>query len=343
MELWNNPEKLESFEAFDYQEYLRNQRIHWLFKVTGASSLEVISDSYGPSAFLGRIDDLRNQLGEQIEGLFPDWQAGYMKGLLIGLADELEPDKYAQFTQLGLTHILAISGTHVAINVGLIFGLLRLLRITRETALVIVFWFVPVYVLITGFSPSVIRSGMMTMLGLYLIRRGLLKDGMNVLSAAAIMMLIWEPYYMLNVSFQLSFAVTAGLIIFVPLLMPYFNWLPSKIRGAVAISVAAQIVSFPVTIYYFNQFSLLSSAANLIVVPIISIIVLPIGTAALLIGLLWKPLGQLAAYPAIWLNKATFILTEWLSNYAVYDILEIAVFVVDIGFLHHGLFYTSLA
>ncbi len=309
------PGTATNFGGFDYRNYLRNQRIHWLLKTKGAAGITVEPQAnITYAALLGKIDSLREGLGNRVGTLFPGWQAGYMKGLIIGLADELEPEKYAQFTNLGLTHILAISGSHVAINVGLLFALLRLCRVTRETSLLIVLGFVPVYVLLTGFSPSVIRSGIMTMLGLYLMRKGLLKDGLNVLSAAALIMLLWDPYYLLNVSFQLSFAVTAGLILFVPLLSPYVRWLPQRLRGAVAITVAAQLVSFPVTIYYFNQFSLLSLAANMVIVPLVSLVALPLGTAALLISGIWVPLGQGIAYPVRLINSLSFISTEWLND-----------------------------
>ncbi|MFD1177735.1 ComEC/Rec2 family competence protein [Paenibacillus puldeungensis] len=308
------PQTARNFGGFDYRKYLHYQRIHWLIKSAGSEAVTVLPGKWGASRFLGTVDTLRVSLGERLERLFPDWQAGYMKGLIIGLQDELEPAKYAQFTQLGLTHILAISGSHVAINVGIIFGLLRLLRVSRETALLVVLIFVPAYVLLTGFSPSVIRSGIMTMLGIYLLRRGLMKDSINVLSAAALLMLLWEPYFLLNVSFQLSFAVTAGLIIFVPLIRPYFNGLPAKVSGTLAITLAAQIVSFPLTIYYFNQFSLLSLLANLLLVPVIGGIALPLGTAALLLSFLAFPLGMWVAVPVKLLNSATFWTTEWLGS-----------------------------
>lgn len=307
------PQTARNFGAFDYRRYLHLQRIHWMIKASGASSLQSGSPTRGTAAALGYVDALRDRLGGRIERLFPGWQAGYMKGLLIGLRDDLDPDKYAEFTQLGLTHILAISGSHVAINVALVLGLLRLCRITRETAMTVTLAFVPAYVLLTGFTPSVIRSGIMTMLGLYLLRRGLLKDSLNILAAAALMMLIWEPYYLLNVSFQLSFAVTAGLIVFVPLLTPYFRWLPAKVRGTVAVTLAAQVVSFPLTIVYFNQFSLLSLAANLLIVPVIGMLALPLGMGALLLSLFSVRLGTVAAVPVRWLNTATFEATNWLS------------------------------
>lgn len=312
------PATSSNFGGFDYRSYLHYQRVHWLFKVKGASGVEELEATkmLGTPQLLARIERLRESLGSRVDKLFPEWQGGYMKGLLIGLSDELDPEKYVQFTNLGLSHILAISGSHVAINIGLLLGLCRLCRLTRESSQLLALCSTPLYVLLTGFTPSVIRAGIMTMLGLYLLRRGLLKDGLHLVAASCLAMLIWEPYLLVNVSFQLSFAVTAGLIVFVPLLMPWLRWLPARIRSAVAITLAAQLVSFPLTIYYFNQVSLLSLLANLILVPLVSLIALPGGTAALLASLIWMPLARWIAYPVALLNRLTFALTEWLNAYS---------------------------
>lgn len=309
------PNIATNFEGFDYRLYLHKQGIHWIVKAEGASSITIIGKGgWSQLAFLAQVDIFRQHIGSIIDELFPDWQGGYMKGLLIGVTDDLSSDKYNQFTSLGMTHILAISGSHVAINISLVFGLLRLLKMTRERAYSIVFWWLPLYVFITGFSPSVIRAGLMTMLGIFLLKRGLFKDGLNTLSSVAFVMLLWQPYYLFNISFQLSFAVTAGIIIFTPFIKPYLLWLPDKIRGGIAITIAAELTSFPLTLYYFNQYSLLSMVANLALVPIISVIALPAGTISLLLGSIWLPLGKWVAVIVQWLNIATFSITKWLSE-----------------------------
>ena len=309
------PNRATNFEGFNYRLYLQKQGIHWIVKAKGASAVTFIkNESVSSLAFLAHIDRLRQHIGSIIDELFPDWQGGYMKGLLIGVTDDLSPDKYKQFTNLGMTHILAISGSHVAINISLVFGLLRLLKVTRERAYSTVFWLLPIYVLMTGFSPSVVRAGLMTMLGIFLLKKGLFKDGLNILSAVGLIMLIWQPYYLFNISFQLSFAVTAGIIIFTPFIEPYIVWLPAKIRGGIAITIAAEFISFPLTLYYFNQYSLLSMLANFALVPIISAVTLPVGTISLLLGALWIPLGKWFAYVVQGVNVVTFSITKWLSE-----------------------------
>ncbi|KAI7257021.1 hypothetical protein KC345_g10878 [Hortaea werneckii] len=138
---------------------------------------------------------------------------------------------------------------------------------------------------------------------------------MNILAAAALIMLVWNPYLLLSVSFQLSFLVTAGLMVYTPLAVPLFKRLPNWLAGALSVTFIAQLVSFPLTIYYFNQFSLLSFAANLLLVPFITFLVLPLGTLALLLGQFWNAAALLTAQFAEVLNNATFAAVEWVNGF----------------------------
>ncbi|NUU77831.1 ComEC/Rec2 family competence protein [Paenibacillus xylanilyticus] len=309
------PGEARNFGGFDYRNYLKTQYIHWLFKVKGASSVTTVSpEGIGKFNILRWNDLIRSTLGSAVDRLFPEPHAGYMKGLIIGMASDIDPDTYGQFSQLGLTHILAISGTHVAVYVASLLLLLSWLRLTRETSLTIVLLLIPAYVLLSGGSPSVIRAGIMSMIGLYMARRGLARDGLQMISAAALMMMWWNPYFLLSVSFQLSFLVTAGLMIYMPLINRLFHGWPKAVAATASVTVTAQLISFPVTILYFNQFSLLSFVANFLLVSLISAIVLPLGTVALLLSFLWLPLAKPLAWVAILLNKVTFVSVEWMNS-----------------------------
>uniref|UniRef100_UPI0012E0E53E ComEC/Rec2 family competence protein n=1 Tax=Paenibacillus dakarensis TaxID=1527293 RepID=UPI0012E0E53E len=112
------------------------------------------------------------------------------------------------------------------------------------------------------------------------------------------------------------FLVTAGLMIFVPKLMPFLSSMPRWLAGTVGVTLAAQLVSFPLTIYYFNQFSLLSIFANLLLVPLISLIVLPMGMIAVIASTVWLTGGKWIAVPIEWLNSFTFSIVEWMNNWA---------------------------
>ncbi|MET1175060.1 ComEC/Rec2 family competence protein [Paenibacillus amylolyticus] len=309
------PGEARNFGGFDYRSYLRTLHIHWLFKVKGASSVTAVApEGLGQYNILRWTDWTRHKLGSAVEQLFPEPHAGYMKGLIIGMATDIDPGTYGQFSQLGLTHILAISGTHVAVYVASLLLILSWLRLTRETALTIVLILVPAYVLLSGGSPSVIRAGMMSMIGLYMARRGLARDGLQMISAAALLMMWWDPYFLLSVSFQLSFLVTAGLMIYMPLINRLFSNWPKSLAATASVTVTAQLISFPVTILYFNQFSLLSFVANFLLVSLISAIVLPLGTVAMLLSFIWVPLAKPLAWIAMQLNQLTFVSVEWMNS-----------------------------
>ncbi|RAP76754.1 ComEC/Rec2 family competence protein [Paenibacillus montanisoli] len=313
------PAAATNFGGFDYRRYLRSQRIHWQFGAEGAAAVRTSAGSrWTAASMLGFVDAARAALGERMDRLYPDLQSGYMKGLVLGITDDLDPTVYRQFAQLGLTHILAISGLHVAVFLYALGGLLRLARLTRERMLLLLIAAVPLYVLLAGASPSVVRAGIMAMLGLAAARLHKLGDGLHLLAAAALAMLAADPYMLGNVGFQLSFLVTAGLILGAA---PVRGCLPAgrhrltkALLDLLAVTAVAQAVSLPLTIYYFNAIHLLSIPANLVLVPFISFIVMPLGGASLLLASLWQPAGALLAQAAVLGNKLTFAFVNELSG-----------------------------
>ncbi|WP_338551995.1 ComEC/Rec2 family competence protein [Paenibacillus sp. KS-LC4] len=303
--------------GFDYRRYLSSQNIHWLLQAAGTGAIDrAPGPPWTAAALLGRVDTVRAWLGARLTSMYPGMQAGYMQGLVLGITDNLDPSLMQQFARLGLTHILAISGLHVAVFLYALGLILRLCRMTRERLLLTLVFAVPFYVLLSGASPSVVRAGVMGMLGLLAARMHKLKDGLHILAAAAVIMLAINPFYLENVSFQLSFIVTLGLILGVP---PVRRAMPEWKRGKAlldltAVSVVAQAVSFPVSIYYFNQFHLLSLPANVMLVPFISFIIMPLGGAALFIHMAWPTGGKLLAWASVYANDGTFWLVDWLAK-----------------------------
>lgn len=311
------PGTARNFGSFDYGQYLHRLHIHWLLKGKGTDGVDhqPLETWFSKYIVYRLSDSARKELGSQMESMFEEPHAGYMKGLVIGIGDEIDADTYGDFSKLGLTHILAISGMHVAIYVSGLLLLLSVLRLSKETALVVTFLLIPFYVLLSGSSPSVVRAGIMSMMGLYMTRQGLMKDGLNILCLTALIMLWVNPYMLVNVSFQLSFLVTAGLMIFVPLLQPHFDAWPKWLSGTVVITIAAQLLSFPMTVFYFNQFSLLSFGANFLLVSFISFLILPLGALALLLIYIWEPAVKPIVWIVSWLNQLTFDFVTWLNTF----------------------------
>jgi len=311
------PAEASNFGGFDYRKYLSQLKIHGLLKAKGIQAVVAQETSkVSLSWLLGRMDHMRNSIAARIDAMYPPEQAGYMKGLTIGMREGLDPDVYRQFSQLGLTHILAISGLHVAVFLFVIGSILKLLRMTRERMLMLMMAAIPFYMLLSGGSPSVVRAGIMAILGLVAARVGKLKDGLHLLAAAALLMLIADPYLLQNVGFQLSFLVTAGLIMGVP---PFRRLLPQSKRmgglwDTLAVTIVAQAVSLPLSLYYFNQFHLLSLLANFALVPFISFIILPLGGASVMLSFIWQPAGDVVAGIAKVGNRLTFDIVSRLSE-----------------------------
>ncbi|QJC52639.1 ComEC/Rec2 family competence protein [Paenibacillus albicereus] len=305
--------------GFDYRRYLRSQGIAWQLQVQGAGAVEAAPGSpWSAAALLGRMDAARASLGGALTRLYPAEQAGYMQALVLGGQDETDPELYRRFARLGLTHIMAVSGMHVAVMLGLLAGLLRLLRLSRERILVLLLLAVPPYVLLTGASPSILRAGLMALLGLAAARAGKLKDGLHLLAASAVLLLLWEPRLIESVSFQLSYIVTAGLILGVPAVQrvrPRPRGRSRFLYDAVVVTIVAQAASFPVTIFYFNQLHLLSLPANLLLVPFISFLIMPAGAAAMLLEPLWPWAAQAIASVSAVGNEWTFRLIERMGSW----------------------------
>lgn len=302
------PRGPRNFGQFDYAAFLGKRGIHRVFAVTGAGSADIgRTDGFSFDKGLGWLETYRNRIGERIAWLYPGLQSGFMKGMLIGLDDDIDGELFNAFSRLGLTHIIAISGLHVAVVTGGWIGLLRLMRVSRETAYASAQAVIPLYMLLAGAAPSVIRACIMAMLGIFALQRGWARHAMVLVSLTAIGMTAANPLYLHDVGFQLSFAVTAGLIAGTPAVQRLLPgaW-PKWLVNALAVTVTAQLVSFPLSIYYFNQYSLLSGLANFLLVPVFSLVVLPAGYLSLLVSFASMTLARWLAVIPGWLNELGF-------------------------------------
>ncbi len=291
--------------AFDYAQYLSTKRIYWVGKTDGIENVLYKKPSLlNYHYFSGQF---REYLYERIQLIFPDQIEELMSGLLIGIDDDINIDLEKDFALLGIIHIMAISGMNVALIIGGMYWVLMKIGLTRERAIIITALFIPLYVVLTGAAPPVMRAGIMALIALIAMYKHKRFDRINVLFFAGFFMLIFEPLLLFQVSFQLSFVVTLGLLLWVPRLTLTMNWLkPDWLRSLLVITFVAQIVSFPMMIYYFNQFSLLSWLANLLIVPIFSVIIIPLGYLALVIGLLHPALAAL-------LSVIITVISQWIE------------------------------
>jgi competence protein ComEC len=255
--------------AFNYKKYLGRQNIRYQLFVRNAGWKK----TGGPESFslLYLTRSWQKSMTEQLERSIPDPDvAAISKAILLGDTHDLSYEVKSSFSLTGTMHVLAVSGMHVVVLFLLFNLLMKPIRNSRVRSLLLllILW---LYAMLTGLSPSVLRSVVMfsfMLIGQELGRRA---SAYNSLSLAALVLCAAEPGMLFQVGFQLSFLAVLGIVFFYPYLQRVF---PAKEKWKkylvelLGMSLAAQLITFPLTLYYFHQFPNYFLLSNFFVVPL---------------------------------------------------------------------------
>lgn len=258
---------------FDYSRYLRNFNT---FTIMYAKSddVQILSDE--PSLkwkFLQGLNNTRNRVLNVHSKYLKSPNLEVLGGIVFG-DDAVSPPEYIKnsFINSGLLHILAASGMNVAFIYTFWFFILRFLGVPFKPRVLSGMLVVILYTLMTGLGASVIRAALM----LLFVLAGKLIDrdahSVSLLSLVAVIMLIYNPAYINDVSFQLSFLVTFGLLTTANIVGRKLDFIPNWIKVPVLIPIVAQLWVAPIQMFYFNTFSLYSVFANISTVSLLSVI-----------------------------------------------------------------------
>ncbi len=285
----------------DYRAYFLRRGIGAVMSCDG-QELDITGTSvrYEP---LRKMRHLRETLGNAMTRHMGTTEAALLKGLVFGERTALPAEIGWDFADTGLVHILSVSGYHVALLAGVIYGLLRLANCSEAVRIKITMLCIAGYVLLVGFSPPVVRSALMAvvLLGADLLLRK--KDGLQALLVAGSLLLLWEPRQLYDIGFQLSFGATAGLILLSPGFSAAFRkYLPAGAASISAATVAATLAVLPFLANYFQQISLIALLSNIVLTYPVSLLIVS-GMLAALLGGLWAP-------PAYLLN----LFNNWLAG-----------------------------
>ena len=263
--------------AFDYQQYQARQKIyHQIF--LSEHDLVKIQDGH-PYLFYNLIYHVREEILSILKKFIHHPQElGIAEALLIGYKNDLDQELVQSYVTTGVVHIIAISGLHLGlIYMGLIWlfnkiPVIKNSRLIKYIAVVICLWF---FAILTGASASVLRSAVMftcIAAGKIINKNSSIE---NALAASAFILLCFNPDFLWDLGFQLSYLAIIGIVLFqkpIQYLLSPNNYLIKKLWEMISITTAAQIMTFPICLFHFHQFPSLFLISNLMAVPLSTMI-----------------------------------------------------------------------
>ena len=258
---------------FDYKNYLKNQGIFTLTNVKYNNFKIIEHPKWGKWFLIQNLNKIKNKIIDENRKYIKSPKLEVLEGMVFGDFAVPAPDEIKQeFLKSGLLHLLAASGMNVGFIFGAWFIIASKLRIPYRFKMIAGGILVAFYSLLTGLPPSIMRAAVMAE---FLILAKLLDrkaDNLIILVFVCALMLLVDPFLLANISFQLSFITTFGILLCVPPLLERTKPLPEAVSGIVIVPLVAQIWASPIQIFHFNNFATYSLLANILVVPFIGII-----------------------------------------------------------------------
>jgi competence protein ComEC len=300
---------------FNYKKYLAHQNIyHQAFLYP---KQYVVLNNHAGNPVIAYALQSRQSLVQKLKVNMNDTTAiAVASTLILGYKADLSNDIVQAYSKTGTIHVLSVSGAHVAILFLLLNYMLSFLngrkygKLFKAIIIVAIIWY---YALLTGFSPAVCRAAVMLSLIIMGKTYSRYINTLNILAISAFFLLLYNPYFITDVGFQLSYLAVAGLVVFQPIVYNLFKvnnkWL-DKLWALCSISIAAQVITFPLSAYYFHQFPVYFLISNLVIaLPVM--LIMYTGLFYLLlpqIPVLSKVLGYILEQVILWMNKALTVI-----------------------------------
>ena len=253
-----------NFYSFDYKKYNENRGI---FKKV---SINEISEVKHLDSLLFKFKTFRNRMTLKIDRELTFDKSGYFQALIFGDKSYLLRDEISSFKNLGTSHLLAISGLHIGVLISLIYFILLKLKVSVDYIEKIILIIIPLYMLLSGASASVLRAGFMIIF--YIIFRRKSIDKLDSLLFTFLILIMYNPLLIFNIGFQLSFLITFSLL----MSESYIKKSKNKFHSALRISVISTLASIPILMYNFYTITYISVFSNIILVPIFSVVIFPL-------------------------------------------------------------------
>lgn len=285
---FKQPEEARNYKGYNYKQYLKTKKIIGTVELEKAKILKSSNGSF--------IHNIQKYIKDTRNGTLTDEEGNLLLAILLGDKDKLSEDIQESFKTSNLSHMLAVSGAHVSY---IILGLTYVLQnsiIGKKNGKIVCIIFLLAFMAITNFTPSVTRACIMAILTLFssIIYRK--SDVYTNISVVALITLIFNPYSLLDLGFQLSYGGTIGIIIFIKRIQEKKSnsKVINYIKQMALVSIYANIIIIPIMMYHFNTVSFTFIISNIMASPILGIIVIT-GFLFIIASITVKPLTRLIA------------------------------------------------
>lgn len=316
-------QKPPQIDGFDYESYLARYHIYSVMYYPKIKQIK--GELSSKQIIFEALLKFKWYLKRLIDQNLPEPEAGLANALLLGYRRTVDQEDLQVFSRVGISHMIAISGSHITIMSAMIINFFLGLGLRKKVALIFVFIFLFFYPLITGFSASAVRSAIMGGLAFGAIYLGHQDSLINSLIFSATLMLLFNPQILRgDIGFQLSFLALLGIIYLYPLgnkltvrLVSIINKKFKKnfqsILDIINLTMVSQIIILPILLINFKQFSLVAPLTNILILwtfpPLLAALII-----ALFLSFLIPTLGILWFWAAYGLLKYIFIVSQLLSQ-----------------------------
>ncbi len=262
--------KPEAFDGFAYERYLAR---HNIYSILYYPHIEKINENKANSFYALSLK-LKNRIRYLINRGLRDPESGLARAIILGDGSLVDEDLRTSFSRSGISHIIAISGLHIAIIAGLIAFLLFKIGLNRNQVFYLSAIILTLFIILVGMPASAVRAGIMVILTMYALKIGRSSQIERIIILVACILLFVNPKLLRDdIGFQLSFTAVLGIIYIFPFIKIFLEKIKItnkfKIRDVLGVSIAAQITTGPIAAYYFGILPILGIITNLFVLCIL--------------------------------------------------------------------------
>lgn len=302
---YSKPEEARNYKGFNYKEYLKTKGIYGSIKVENIQSLK----KNNVNIFLKVSNCIRNKIIKTAHQILPNQEGSLLTGILIGEKSDIPEEITESFSKASISHILAISGTHISYIILGITYILNKSKTSKRLSYIITIITLVLFMFVTRFTPSVVRASIMGIIMLFAKVIYRKSDTLNSIAISLILILIFNPFAINDIGLELSYLGTIGIVLLNKKVKSIFSkYINEKVSIAISITISAQIMVLPITILKFNTITPYFMLANITAVPLAGVIIL-MGYINIFIAILYKPAGTI-------LGKLLKLIVEILINIA---------------------------